>query len=83
MIVLIVFPSIIELKRHLLITLLLFMKYLIGFLLTLSSFLLNAQNFEQKVISLKESNSLDKLITAATDKKMLLLGEASQGCCTC
>ena len=38
-----------------------------------------AQNFEQKAIPLKGDASLDKLINAAADKQLVLLGEASHG----
>ena len=39
----------------------------------------SAQNLEQKAIPLKEDTSLDKLMMATADKKLVLLGEASHG----
>jgi erythromycin esterase len=38
-----------------------------------------AQNFNEKAIPLESEKSLDQLITAAGDKKLVLLGEASHG----
>lgn len=38
-----------------------------------------AQNFKEKAILLESEKSLDQLITAAGDKKLVLLGEASHG----
>ncbi len=55
------------------------MKHLISFLLFLFSLFSSAQNFEQKAIPLKGDANLDKLIMAAADKKLILLGEASHG----
>ncbi|WP_008637013.1 erythromycin esterase family protein [Bizionia argentinensis] len=55
------------------------MKHLIGFFLYLFSLFSFAQNFEQKTIPLKGDTSLDKLIIAAADKELVLLGEASHG----
>lgn len=55
------------------------MKYFIGLLLFFGSMLSSAQNFEQKTIPLKGDASLDKLISAAADKELVLLGEASHG----
>ena len=57
----------------------LFMKHLIGFSLFLFGLLSCAQNFEHKINPLKDNTSLDKLIDAAADKQLVLLGEASHG----
>ncbi len=38
-----------------------------------------AQNFKEKAIPLENESSLDKLIDAAKDKRLVLLGEASHG----
>ena len=55
------------------------MKHLIGLVMFLYSSFSCAQNMEQKVIPLNGDVSLDQLITAAADKKLVLLGEASHG----
>lgn len=55
------------------------MKYLIGLLLFFSSMFTTAQSFEQKSIPLDGNASLDRLISAAADKELVLLGEASHG----
>src|SRR5690625_4679123 len=55
------------------------MKYLIGFLLFLFSLFSSAQSFKHKTIPLDDASSLDKLLFATTDKKLVLLGEASHG----
>ncbi len=53
--------------------------HLICFLMFLFSLFSCAQNFEQKAIPLEGDASLDKLITVAADKQLVLLGEASHG----
>ena len=55
------------------------MKYFLGFLLILGSMFSSAQNFKQKAIPLAGDASLDRLISAAADKELVLLGEASHG----
>ena len=57
----------------------LFTKCLLGFLLLLSTMFSSAQNFEQKIIPLDHTASLDKLIATAANKKLVLLGEGSHG----
>ena len=55
------------------------MKHLIGFLMILSSLFSCAQNFEHKVIPLNDESSLNSLLGATMDKRLVLLGEASHG----
>ena len=55
------------------------MKYILGLLLFFSGMFSSAQNFEQKAIPLDGDASLDRLISAAADKELVLLGEASHG----
>lgn len=43
------------------------------------SMMASAQNFKEKAILLESASSLDPLISAAGDKKLVLLGEASHG----
>lgn len=53
--------------------------YFAGVLLLLGSMSCSAQNMKQKAIPLEGDTSLDKLISAAADKELVLLGEASHG----
>ena len=55
------------------------MKYILGLLLLFSGMFSSAQNFEQKAVPLDGDASLDRLISAAADKELVLLGEASHG----
>ncbi|MDY0199970.1 MAG: erythromycin esterase family protein [Tenuifilaceae bacterium] len=55
------------------------MKYTLGFLFIFGSMFFSAQNIEQKVIPLDGDASLDSLISAAANKELVLLGEASHG----
>ena len=55
------------------------MKYFIGLILFFSGMFASSQNFEQKTIPLEGDASLDELISAAADKELVLLGEASHG----
>lgn len=55
------------------------MNNFLGFLLLFSSMLISAQNLEEKTIPLQGDASLDKLVSAAAEKKLVLLGEASHG----
>ena len=55
------------------------MKLLATLLMIFSLMMATAQNFNEKAISLENASSLDPLITAAGDKKLVLLGEASHG----
>ncbi|MDX9908219.1 MAG: erythromycin esterase family protein [Mariniphaga sp.] len=55
------------------------MKYFLGFLIILGSMFSSAQNIKQKAIPLDGDASLDRLISAAADKELVLLGEASHG----
>ncbi|MDD2197312.1 MAG: erythromycin esterase family protein [Bacteroidales bacterium] len=57
----------------------LFIKSFLGFLLFFCSMFSSAQNIEQKVIPLEGDASLDRLILAAADKGLVLMGEASHG----
>jgi erythromycin esterase-like protein len=57
----------------------LIMKWFLVLILFFSSMISSAQNFEQKTIPLKGDASLDRLISAAADKELVLLGEASHG----
>ena len=43
--------------------------------------LLTAQNFKEKAIPLENVSSLDKLLEAAGNKRLVMLGEASHGHC--
>lgn len=54
-------------------------KSLLWLLLTFSVMFSSAQNIEQRVNPLQEDASLDKLISTAANKKLVLLGEASHG----
>lgn len=53
--------------------------YFLGLLLLFSSMSTSAQNFKQKAIPLEGDTSLDRLISAAANKELVLLGEASHG----
>jgi|GEM_PF-3108341 erythromycin esterase-like protein len=53
--------------------------YFLGFLLVFGSMLSSAQDMRQKAIPLEGDQSLDRLIAAAADKELVLLGEASHG----
>ena len=55
------------------------MKYFIGLILFFSGMFASSQNFEQKTTPLEGDASLDELISAAADKQLVLLGEASHG----
>ena len=55
------------------------MKYFIGLILFFSGMFASSQNFEQKTTPLEGDASLDELISAAADKELVLLGEASHG----
>lgn len=55
------------------------MNNFLGFLLLFSSMLISAQNLEEKTIPLQGDASLDKLVSAAAENKLVLLGEASHG----
>ena len=55
------------------------MKYSISIFLFFCSLFLSAQNLADKAISLEGDASLDQLISAAGDKELVLLGEASHG----
>ncbi len=55
------------------------MKCFLGFLLLFCSMFSSAQNIEQKVIPLDGDANLDRLILAAADKGLVLMGEASHG----
>ena len=55
------------------------MKYFIGLILFFSGMFASSQNFEQKTTPLEGHASLDELISAAADKELVLLGEASHG----
>ena len=54
-------------------------KYLLALLIFFSTMFSSAQNFEQKTIPLDGDTSLDKLIHSASNKELVLLGEASHG----
>jgi len=54
-------------------------NYFLGFLLFFGSILFSTQNIKQKAIPLEGDASLDRLISAAADKELVLLGEASHG----
>ena len=54
-------------------------KSLLWLLLTFSVMFSSAQNIEQRVTPLQGDASLDKLISTAANKKLVLLGEASHG----
>ena len=51
----------------------------LAILLSISGMYSSAQNFEKKTIPLQGEASLDRLISAAADKELVLLGEASHG----
>lgn len=55
------------------------MKTFLGFLLFFTSMYTSTQNIKQKAIPLEGSASLDQLISAAANKELVLLGEASHG----
>lgn len=55
------------------------MKLRLTLLMVLSLMMLSAQNLTDKAIKLDDASSLDPLITASGDKKLVLLGEASHG----
>jgi len=55
------------------------MKYILVSLLFFGSMFSSAQNMNQKAIPLEGDPSLDRLILAAADKELVLLGEASHG----
>ncbi|MBZ0243482.1 MAG: erythromycin esterase family protein, partial [Bacteroidales bacterium] len=55
------------------------MKYFLGTLLFSISMFTSAQNITRKAIPLDGDASLDRLISAAADKELVLLGEASHG----
>ncbi|MDD2549835.1 MAG: erythromycin esterase family protein [Bacteroidales bacterium] len=55
------------------------MKRFLGFLLLFGNLFSLAQNIEQKAIPLEGDASLDRLISAAAHKELVLLGEASHG----
>lgn len=54
-------------------------KYFLGFLLVTSGMFSTAQNINEKAIPLAGDASLDRLISAAADRELVLLGEASHG----
>ncbi len=54
-------------------------KYFLGSLLLIGTMFSSAQNIEQKAIPLEGDASLDRLISVAADKELVLLGEASHG----
>src|SRR5690606_37830289 len=54
-------------------------KYFLGFLLVSFGMFSAAQNINEKAIPLQGDVSLDRLISAAADKELVLLGEASHG----
>ena len=54
-------------------------KYFLGFMLFFSSTLSLAQKNDYEIIPLNGATSLDRLILAAEDKELVLLGEASHG----
>ncbi|QAA80753.1 erythromycin esterase family protein [Aequorivita sp. H23M31] len=55
------------------------MKLFLLFLMTFTMKLGIAQNFNKKAIPLENRSSLDKLIDASKNKKLIMLGEASHG----
>ena len=55
------------------------MKLRLTVLMVLSLMMLSAQNLTDKAIKLDGTSSLDPLIAASGDKKLVLLGEASHG----
>ncbi|MCG2431314.1 erythromycin esterase family protein [Aequorivita xiaoshiensis] len=55
------------------------MKLRLTLLMVFSIMTISAQNFTKKAIKLDNASSLDPLIAAAWDKKLVLLGEASHG----
>lgn len=57
----------------------LFVKFLFGFLFFTISMFTSPQNMKEKAIPLDGDASLDRLISTAADKKLVLLGEASHG----
>lgn len=54
-------------------------KYFLVFLLFIGNMSTSAQNINQKAIPLEGDTSLDRLISVAADKELVLLGEASHG----
>lgn len=55
------------------------MKLVTTFLITFAMTLTNAQNFNDKAISLENESNLDQLIQTAGNKTLVMLGEASHG----
>ena len=55
------------------------MKYFLMSLLSFGTMFSSAQNIQQKAIPLDDDASLDQLISAASNKELVLLGEASHG----
>ncbi len=55
------------------------MKLRATVLMIFSLMMVSAQDFTDKARLLEDASSLDPLITAAGDKKLVLLGEASHG----